>query len=250
MPSQTLEQGLDVLEIMRHIHVFVAKYNYNLNNQVWPHSWPLPPLAPCVSCSRTHARHTALQQIFVEKSSKNKFLNTINIRHIANSIRTHGTGLHTRVSCVTRVSLKHCDVLRPGLTSRPPPPPPLAGIMNTTVNFTFQFLTKRFFTFSQFLFDDHIKSQLLRDIRFFKDTRDQTDQMYPFERAEKFTKSIRKLGVNANDQTYLDQFRELITQIGACAGKRGGCGGSLRTLPCAHGRPGVVPRPLRRRTAP
>lgn len=48
---------------MRHIHVFVAKYNYNLNNQ-----------------------------IFVEKSSKNKFLNTININHIANSIRTHGTG--------------------------------------------------------------------------------------------------------------------------------------------------------------
>ena len=27
-------QGLDVLEIMRNIHVFVAKYAYNLNNQV------------------------------------------------------------------------------------------------------------------------------------------------------------------------------------------------------------------------
>lgn len=64
LPSQTLEQGLDVLEIMRNIHVFVAKYLYNLNNQ-----------------------------IFVEKSSNNKFLNTINIRHVANSIRTHGTGI-------------------------------------------------------------------------------------------------------------------------------------------------------------
>ncbi|KAK2158033.1 hypothetical protein LSH36_178g02040 [Paralvinella palmiformis] len=63
LPSQTLEQGLDVLEIMRNIHVFVSKYLYNLNNQ-----------------------------IFVEKTSNNKFLNTINIRHIANSIRTHGTG--------------------------------------------------------------------------------------------------------------------------------------------------------------
>jgi len=34
-----------------------------------------------------------LLQIFVERSSNNKHLNTINIRHIANSIRTHGTGI-------------------------------------------------------------------------------------------------------------------------------------------------------------
>jgi hypothetical protein len=27
-------QGLDVLEIMRNIHVFVSRYLYNLNNQV------------------------------------------------------------------------------------------------------------------------------------------------------------------------------------------------------------------------
>uniref|UniRef100_A0A1I8FC38 WASH-7_mid domain-containing protein n=1 Tax=Macrostomum lignano TaxID=282301 RepID=A0A1I8FC38_9PLAT len=64
LPSQQLEQGLDVLEIMRNINVFVAKYLYNLNNQ-----------------------------IFVEKASNNKHLNTINIRHVANSIRTHGTGI-------------------------------------------------------------------------------------------------------------------------------------------------------------
>lgn len=34
LPNQQLEQGLDVLEIMRNIHVFVSKYLYNLNNQV------------------------------------------------------------------------------------------------------------------------------------------------------------------------------------------------------------------------
>lgn len=32
-------------------------------------------------------------QIFIERTSNNKHLNTINIRHIANSIRTHGTGI-------------------------------------------------------------------------------------------------------------------------------------------------------------
>ena len=70
-----------------------------------------------------------LFQIFVERTSNNKHLNTINIRHVANSIRTHGT-----------------------------------GIMNTTVNFTFQFLKQKFFIFSQFLFDEHIKSKLIKVI--------------------------------------------------------------------------------------
>ena len=107
LPSSTLEQGLDVLEIMRKIHVFVTRYYYNLNNQ-----------------------------IFVEKSSSNKHLNTINIRHIANSIRTHGLGM-----------------------------------MNTTVNFTYQYLTKQFYIFSQFLFDEHIKAKLIKDIAYLKSPR-------------------------------------------------------------------------------
>ena len=147
LPAQTLEQGLDVLEIMRNIHVFVSNYLYNLNHQ-----------------------------IFVEANSQNKHLNTINIGHIANSIRTHGT-----------------------------------GIMNTTVNFSYQFLRKKFAIFSQFLFDDQIKSRLAKDARFFKEDK---SLKYPFERALKFNKGIRKLGVMDGNTTYLDQFRMLISQIG------------------------------------
>ncbi|XP_009888769.1 PREDICTED: WASH complex subunit 7-like, partial [Charadrius vociferus] len=150
LPSQTLEQGLDVLEIMRNIHVFVSRYLYNLNNQ-----------------------------IFIERTSNNKHLNTINIRHIANSIRTHGT-----------------------------------GIMNTTVNFTYQFLRKKFYIFSQFMYDEHIKSRLIKDIRFFREVKDQNDHKYPFERADKFNRGIRKLGITPDGQSYLDQFRQLISQIG------------------------------------
>ncbi|ELU08313.1 hypothetical protein CAPTEDRAFT_221991 [Capitella teleta] len=175
LPSQTLEQGLDVLEIMRNIHVFVSKYLYNLNNQ-----------------------------IFVERSSNNKHLNTINIRHIANSIRTHGT-----------------------------------GIMNTTVNFTFQFLRKKFFTFSQFMYDEHIKSRLIKDWRFFKENHLQTDQKYPFDRADKFNRGIRKLGLTPDGSTYLDQFRLLIGQIGNAMGyirmiRSGGlhcCSNAIRFIP-------------------
>eukprot|EP00039_Didymoeca_costata_P001169 m.50316 g.50316 ORF g.50316 m.50316 type:complete len:1190 (+) comp10662_c0_seq1:292-3861(+) len=175
LPSQTLEQGLDVLVIMRNINVFVAEYMYNLNNQ-----------------------------IFVQRSSNNKFLNTINIRHVANSIRTHGT-----------------------------------GIMNTTVNFTYQYLRHQFFTFSQFLYDDHIKSRLIKDVRYYKEIRDKTDQLFPFERAEKFTKLIRKLGLNEKNESYLDQFRRLITEIGNAMGyirmiRSGGlncCSNAIRFVP-------------------
>ncbi|CAG9785470.1 unnamed protein product [Diatraea saccharalis] len=154
LPTQTLEQGLDVLEIMRNIHIFVSKYLYNLNNQ-----------------------------IFIEKSSNNKHLNSINIRHIANSIRTHGT-----------------------------------GIMNTTVNFTYQFLKKKFFTFSQFMFDEHIKSRLVKDLRNFKDTTSNGGNMYPYKNAERFNKGIRVLGIDEDGQSYLDLFRDLISQIGNAMG--------------------------------
>lgn len=175
LPSQTLEQGLDVLEIMRNIHVFVSKYLYNLNNQ-----------------------------IFVERTSNNKHLNTINIRHIANSIRTHGI-----------------------------------GIMNTTVNFTFQFLRKKFFIFSQFMYDEHIKSRLIKDWKFFRENHMQTDQKYPYDRADKFNKGIRKLGLTPDGESYLDQFRTLITQIGNAMGyirmvRSGGlhcCSNAIRFIP-------------------
>ena len=118
LPPQTIEQGLDVLEMMRNIQIFTAGYNYNMNSQV-----------------------------FIEQTSNSKHLNTISIRHIANSIRTHG-----------------------------------AGIMNTTVNFTYQFLRKKFAIFSQFLYDEHIKSRLVKDFRFFKENKAALDQNYPYDR--------------------------------------------------------------------
>ena len=154
LPTQTLEQGLDALEIMRNIHVFVSEYLYNLNTQT-----------------------------FIEHTSNNKHLNTIGIRHIANSIRTHGT-----------------------------------GIMSTTVNFVYQFLRVKLLTFSQFLFDEHIKSRLMRDIRFIKTQRENGVTPYTYEKAEKFQKGIRKLGMTPDGLSYLDQFRQLITQIGNALG--------------------------------
>lgn len=57
---------------MRNLNLFVSKYSYNLSNQ-----------------------------IFIENNSTSKHLNTINIKHISNSIRIHGTGImSTTVSTI------------------------------------------------------------------------------------------------------------------------------------------------------
>ncbi|XP_037936689.1 WASH complex subunit 4 [Teleopsis dalmanni] len=155
LPNQTLDQGIDILEIMRKINIFVSKYVYNMN-----------------------------AQIFVEQQSQNKHLDSIGIRHVANSLRTHGS-----------------------------------GVINTTVNFTYQFLRQKFYTFSQFLYDEQIKSRLMKEFRSYTE-RKQNDKypLYPYERADAFNKDIRKLGLSKDGQTYMDLFRKVITHVGNAMG--------------------------------
>lgn len=122
-------------------------------------------------------------QFFIEKDSKNKHLNILTVEHVANSIRTHG-----------------------------------AGIMNTVINFAYQYLKKKFYVFSQFLYDDHIKGQLIKEIRHFQANADQLNKMYPVKRAQRFNTAIRRLGVSDDGLSFLDKFRTLITQIGNVMG--------------------------------
>ncbi|GMI01982.1 hypothetical protein TrST_g6111 [Triparma strigata] len=157
LPMGSLDQGLDILQIMRNIHVFVARFNYDLN-----------------------------QQVFIERRPDRgaKYLNTISIESISCSIRQHGL-----------------------------------GILNTTVNYTYQYLSKKFHIFSQFLFDDYIRSHLSKEKRWFKKHHkdDDVDNKYPFARAMSFVKDIKKLGVS-DGKTFLDRFRILITEIGNALG--------------------------------
>ncbi|MFH4975505.1 hypothetical protein AB6A40_002214 [Gnathostoma spinigerum] len=76
-------------------------------------------------------------QFFIEKESKNKQLNVLTVEHIANSIRTHGM-----------------------------------GIMNTAINCAYQCLKTKLFTFSQFLYDDQVKGQLIKEARYFRKNSD------------------------------------------------------------------------------
>ena len=64
------------------------------------------------------------------------------------------------------------------------------------------------------MYDEHIKSRLSKDLRYFRENKEKLEQKYPYERANKFNKGIRNLGLNSEGQSYLDQFRILITHIG------------------------------------
>ncbi|XP_035708903.1 WASH complex subunit 4 isoform X3 [Folsomia candida] len=168
LPGHSLEQGRDILEIVRNLPTFVQEFTYNLNNQV-----------------------------FIQIGSKNKHLDTVNIRHLANSMRTHGTGM-----------------------------------TNTTVNAAYQFLRPKMHLFSQCLFEEQIRSRLSKDIRLFKQARQDPSLSsfsstkthsssqppnFPFKVAEKFKKGIKKLGVQEG-LTWLDKFRVLISHIGNALG--------------------------------
>ncbi|EGB07736.1 hypothetical protein AURANDRAFT_27432, partial [Aureococcus anophagefferens] len=125
------------------------------------------------------------QQNFVERrpdrGSKN--IRTINIRSIAASLKQHGL-----------------------------------GVLNTTVNYTYQFLATKFHVFNQFLYDDYIRSHLSKERRWFRKHRESCDAMYPYDRAAKFAKDVRKLGVGDDGRSFLDHFRVLITEIGNALG--------------------------------
>ena len=133
--------------------------------------------------------HSTISLQFVEfKPDKNsKHINSIRIQSIAASLRQHGL-----------------------------------GVLNTTVNYTYQFLRKKFHIFSQFLFDDYIKAHLSREHRWFRKHKHDEDvnTCYPYERAKRFVVDIRRLpgGMNKEGKSYLDMFRLLITEIGNALG--------------------------------
>jgi WASH complex subunit 7 len=156
LPMGCLDQGLDVLQIMRNIHVFVARYDYNMN-----------------------------QQFFVEKKvvKGSKHINIVTTQSISSSIRQHGTGM-----------------------------------MNTTVNFAYQYLSQKFQLFVQFLHDDYIKSYLSKERRFFRRERKALDNRYPFDHAVGLNKDIRSLGLTPDKLSFLDKFRSLISEVGNALG--------------------------------
>jgi len=121
--------------------------------------------------------------VFIETTRETKQIKTIAVNQMLYSIKTHG-----------------------------------AGILASTVNTFYKFMLKKFNIFSEFLFDDFIQNPLLQEQRFFTQNKEKLNGQYPFERAEKIGKAIKKLGTLKGGMTFLDKFRQLITQIGNALG--------------------------------
>ncbi|VDN88263.1 unnamed protein product [Brugia pahangi] len=51
------------------------------------------------------------------------------------------------------------------------------GIMHTTINHAYQFLKKKFYIFSQLLYDDRIRNQLIKDERYFHENAEKLEKM-------------------------------------------------------------------------
>ena len=94
-------------------------------------------------------------------SSSIKHLNTLNIKSIMSSIKQHGQ-----------------------------------GVVSTTINSTYKFLTKKIHLFCQFLFDDLLRGILVKECKWYAKNKNTTSvqNIYPYVRSVQFIKDIRRLG--------------------------------------------------------
>ena len=96
-----------------------------------------------------------------DSTSSIKYLNIIDMKSIVTSIRQHGL-----------------------------------GVVSTTINCTYQFLTKKFHEFSQILFNEYLKGHLVRESKWFKKHKNEVliDNIYPYERSVQFANNMKRLG--------------------------------------------------------
>ena len=215
---------------MRNIHIFVSRYNYNMNTQIFverafdqKHLNVRHKDASNIQGTMRNVAHSCAHAgMLLLLACVVFFAQTINIYHISDSLRTHGTGI-MNVSTNTAQWMRGTEMSR-GWThfdSHGVASSVLCCFcvcFQTTVNFTYQFLIRKFKIFSEFLFDDHIKSRLIKQMRQFKLDREKLNNRFPYEVADKFLKDIRKLGVAEDGTTFLDQFRKQITEVGNALG--------------------------------
>jgi WASH complex subunit 7 len=122
-------------------------------------------------------------QVFIQRSMDSHHVSVVGIPHIFSSYRCHGI-----------------------------------GIMNTTVDFTYRFLKTKFTIFSKFMYDEIVKSNLIMDITWFYQHRDECGGLWPYTRAEMFVNTLKRLGQDSEGLSVLDHFRILITEIGNSLG--------------------------------
>ena len=82
LPSQTLEQGVDILFLLRNLQKYVTNYNYNLHTNV-----------------------------FIETTKETKQIKTISVNQVLYSIKTHGVGiLGTAINTIYKFLIKKFSI--------------------------------------------------------------------------------------------------------------------------------------------
>ena len=92
------------------------------------------------------------------------------------------------------------------------------GVMGTVIDTFYKFLIKKLNIFSEFLYDEFIHNPLLQEQRFYRKNKEGLRNQYPYDRAERVARDIKRLGTTKGGVTYLDKFRTLITHIGNALG--------------------------------
>ena len=133
LPPTDHDQGLDVLEVMRNVHVFCARYGYSLSGQCF------------------------LERLPASGKFERKHAHCVSPRHVSLSIRQHGT-----------------------------------GIVATAINGCYRYLTKKMSVLSAFLYDDHVRSRLARELKHAEEV------VFPSIVARDEPIELRQLHVGAN----------------------------------------------------
>lgn len=90
LPAQSLDSGLDLLDITRNLTLLASRYSYDLTSQIF--------VEKC--SSRTSVASSQSISSSYAPASSSQLLNTIQSHHIAESIQTHGYGtLDSAVNC-------------------------------------------------------------------------------------------------------------------------------------------------------
>ena len=92
------------------------------------------------------------------------------------------------------------------------------GVMGTVINTFYKFLVKKLNIFNEFLYDEFIHNPLMQEQRWYRKNKHKYDNYYPYDRAENMSRNIRRLGTTKGGISYLDKFRQLVTQIGNALG--------------------------------
>lgn len=183
LPTQSLDHGLDLIDITRNLSLFVSKYGYDLVNQLF--------IEKCSNRMSTSSASstfsgTSMLSSFTPSTS-NQSLNVLQVKHIEGSLQTHGYGL-----------------------------------LDSSVNCTYQVLKRLINLLSKQLTDDKLRAILTKELQKFEQssksaTSDKQCSM-SFEKANKIAKLFKTSTSHQTEaQTVgidLDSLRQLITQIG------------------------------------